>query len=133
LLDGAIRNLEQAKKYQEFFKEKGLEDEMLVIEVGLSDETSFKRLTKRKICPSCGYILPYSPENEEKKDCPECEGELIVRTDDNPETAEKRIAEQGNQAIQPILEYYQNLGVLVKVDGEKSITEVDEEIGQVLE
>lgn len=132
LLDGAIRNVEQAKKYQEYFVSKGLENEIIVIEIALSDETSFNRLTKRKICPACGYILPYSPQNELKTNCPECFGKLIVRSDDSPETAKQRIAEQGNSAIQPILKYYSDLGILQTVDGELLIDKVDEEIEKIL-
>ncbi len=133
ILDGAIRNLEQAKKYQEYFASKNLTDDVIVVEVALSDETSFNRLTKRKICPSCGFILPYSPDNEKKLKCPECDGELIVRSDDNPEIAKQRIVEQGNTAIISILDYYRDLGILETVDGELSIDEVDKEIRNVLE
>ena len=133
ILDGAIRNIKQAKKYQEYFEKKGLIDEIIVIEIALSDETSFNRLTKRKICPSCGFILPFSPDNEKKIKCLECGGELIVRSDDNPDTARQRIAKQGNESIQPILDYYRDSGLLVTVDGEVSIDEVDKEIIDILE
>lgn len=132
ILDGAIRNVEQAKKYQEFFTEKNVVDEVIVIEIKLSDETSWNRLTKRKVCPVCGFILPYSLENELKTKCPECGGELIVRKDDNPETIKKRIEDQGNKAIAPILNYYRDLGVLVSIDGEKNIDNVDEEVCKIL-
>ena len=132
VLDGAIRNVEQAKKYQEYFIGKKLENEVLVIEVALSDESSYNRLTKRKVCFSCGFILPYSPENELKMDCPECNAKLIIRADDNPETIKKRIVEQGNQAIKPILDYYAGIGLLVKVDGEPVIGEVEKEIEKML-
>lgn len=128
VLDGAIRNLTQAKKYEEFFASLNLEDEIIVIEIKLSDETSFNRLTKRKICPACGFILPFSLENEKKLDCPECGQKLIVRSDDNPETIQKRIKEQGNDAIRDILNYYRENGKLVSVDGEQNIDTVDEEV-----
>lgn len=128
VLDGAIRNLTQAKKYEEFFASLNLEDEIIVIEIKLSDETSFNRLTKRKICPACGFILPFSLENEKKLDCPECAQKLIVRSDDNPETIQKRIKEQGNDAIKDILDYYRENGKLVSIDGEESIDNVDEEV-----
>lgn len=132
-LDGAIRNLEQAKKYQKFFESKGLGDEVIVVEIALSDETSYKRLTKRKICSSCGFVIPYSPENEKMFKCPDCKtGDLYVRADDNPETIKKRIEEQGNSAIKPILDYYRDLGVLINVDGEPPIDKVDEEIEKIL-
>ncbi|MBI5222483.1 MAG: nucleoside monophosphate kinase [Candidatus Magasanikbacteria bacterium] len=132
VLDGAIRNVEQAKKYQEYFESKKLENEILVIEVALSDESSYNRLTKRKVCSTCGFILPYSPENELKTACPDCGGKLVIRSDDNPETIRKRIVEQGNQAIKPILDYYAGLGLLVKVDGEPVIGEVEREIELVI-
>lgn len=132
VLDGAIRNVEQAKKYQEFFTEKNLADEVIVIEIKLSDETSWNRLTKRKVCPSCGFILPYSTENELKTDCSECGDKLIIRKDDNPDTIKKRIEDQGNKAIEPILNYYKELGLLVNVDGEKNIDKVDEEVCKIL-
>lgn len=128
VLDGAIRNVEQAKKYQEYFVSKNLQDEVVVLEIKLSDETSFNRLTKRKICKSCGHIIPYSKENEDIYVCSECGGELFVRSDDNPETARKRVAEQGNVAIGPILDFYRALGVLVSINGEPPIEEVEKEI-----
>lgn len=133
VLDGAIRNVEQARKYDEFFAKKNISDEVIVIEVKLSDETSYNRLTKRKVCQSCGFILPYSKENEKKKECPDCSGELIVRQDDNPETIKKRIEEQGNRVMGPILAYYKGNGVLKSVGGEGSIEEVHTEIIQFLE
>ncbi len=132
VLDGAIRNVEQAKKYQEYFVNKNLQDEVVVLEIKLSDETSFNRLTKRKLCKLCGYIIPYSPENEKKTTCEKCGGELYVRSDDNPETARKRVAEQGNSAICPILDFYRALGTLVSVDGEPPIEDVEKEIGKKL-
>ncbi len=132
ILDGAIRNVLQAKAYQQFITQKNLLNEEMVIEIKLTDETSWNRLTKRKVCPNCGYILPYSPDNENKFDCPECTGKLIVRKDDNPETIKKRITEQGNVAIKPILDYYRDLNLLVTVDGEVNIDRVDVEIEKIL-
>lgn len=132
VLDGAIRNLEQAKKYQAYFADKNLVNEIVVLEIKISDEESFNRLTKRKICKDCGHILPYTLENENKTNCPECSGELYVRSDDNPETAKKRIAEQGNLTIRPILDFYSNQNFLVAVDGEPSIELVEKDIESVL-
>ena len=99
-MDGAIRNVDQAKEYQKFFIKKNVADEVIVIEIKLSDETSWNRLTKRKVCPSCGFILPYSLENELKIDCPECGDKLIIRKDDNPDTIKKRIEDLAKQLNQ---------------------------------
>ena len=132
ILDGAIRNLEQAQEYQKFFSKNNLQNELVVIEIRISDESTWNRLTKRKVCPNCGFILQYSPGNELKIKCPECGGELIIRKDDSPETIKRRISEQGNVPIKPILDYYRELGLLVSVDGEVDIDRVDEEIDKLL-
>lgn len=109
ILDGAIRNLEQAKEYQKFFEEKGFGDQVLVVDVHITDETSLKRLMYRK-----------ETANE-------------TRADDDPEIMKKRIKEQGNSAIKPILDYYDDLGLLKTVDGEPSIEDVEKNIDTVLQ
>lgn len=128
ILDGAIRNLMQAQKYDEFFAEKNMDQEVLVIEMKLSDETSYERLTNRRVCASCGLILPFTSETQKMITCLTCGGKLVTRQDDNPQVIKKRIQEQGNEVIKPILDYYRNRGVLVTVDAEKSIEEVDRKI-----
>ena len=131
VLDGAIRNVEQAKKYQAYFVNKNLQDEVVVLEIKLADETSFNRLTKRKLCKLCGYIIPYSPENEKKTTCEKCGGELYVRSDDNPETARKRVVER-ETAPSALFWTLPRLGTLVSVDGEPLIEEVEKEIEEKL-
>lgn len=133
VLDGAIRSVDQARAYDEFFGEHGLRDDVLAIELALDDETSFKRLTKRKVCDACGHIIPYSPDNETKTTCEKCGGELAVRADDDPEIIQKRIAEQGNAALRPVAEYYERTGRLRKIDGEMGIEEVEEGMRRVIE
>ena len=132
VLDGAIRNVEQAKKYQDYFAKKGMSDNVLVLEIRISDETSFNRLTKRKLCRSCGLILPFTSETEKMVSCPDCSGELYVRSDDNPETAKKRIAEQGNVVLKPILDFYNSQEILVVIDGEPAIELVEQAIEKSL-
>lgn len=133
ILDGAIRSVKQAEAYQKHFEERGITGEVLAIEMTLSDETAYKRLTKRKVCGSCGNILPYSPVNEATVQCQECGGRLEVRADDDPAVIEKRIQEQGNTMLAPIAAYYKERGVLVHVDAEQSIQTVDEEVQALLQ
>jgi len=133
ILDGAIRSVEQAEEYKKFFEQEGVESEVVAIEIALTDEIGYKRLTKRKVCRECGDILPYSEDNEKKTTCGECGGELYVRKDDNEETIVKRMKEQGNVTLKPIAEFYKNLDVLVSVDGSRDIGVVDQEVVGILE
>lgn len=132
VLDGAIRNVGQAKYYQEFFASKKIADEVVVVNIALSDEEAYERLTKRRVCVGCKEILPWIPSTYSITICPKCGGVLQPREDDAPKVVEKRIEEQGNKAIQPILDYYNELGILIEIDGKKGIEEVEEEIDRVL-
>ncbi len=109
VLDGAIRNIPQAQAYEEFFFEQGVAAAVIAVEVAISDETSLERLIGR------------------------AEQSGGARADDKEEIMRKRIADQGNEAIKPIREYYENLGILQQIDGEPSIDEVEEAIIAVLE
>ena len=133
VLDGAIRNVEQAQKYQDFFAQNGWDEEVLAVEVALSDEEAFNRLTKRRICKNCGEIIPYLPTTKDLVTCPKCGGELTYRQDDKVEIIEERIREQGNEAIKPIADFYQNLGLLKVLDGNQTIEKVSSNIVALFE
>ncbi len=107
VLDGAIRNLEQAQGFQKFFEEKNLATEVLAIEIALSDKESWKRLTKRR--------------------------DLENRSDDDPQIIKERIAKQGNVVLKPIINFYKDLGALKKIDGNQTIENVENDIAKVLE
>lgn len=132
VLDGAIRSVPQAEKYQEFFKSKNFENEVLALEISLTDEESFNRLTKRRMCKRCGAIIPYLPVTKDLSECPDCGGVLVIRADDDPAIISKRIEEQGNKTLGPIVEYYKKLGILKTVDGMLDIAGVESQINKIL-
>ncbi len=132
VLDGAIRNLEQAQGFQNFFKEKNLVAEVLALEIALSDKDSLGRLTKRRVCTACGEIIPWLSSTKKLKICPKCGGKLETRQDDDPKIIKERIVKQGNKALSPIINFYKDLGVLVKIDGNQAIEAVENDISNVL-
>ena len=132
VLDGANRSVNQAQKYQDFFIQKNLANEVLALEISLTDEEAFNRLTKRRVCARCTAIIPYLPATKDLSECPNCGGKLQVRADDDPMVIEKRIQEQGNNALAPILKYYEELNILQKVNGMQSIEKVEKDINKIL-
>ncbi len=128
VFDGAIRNTSQAQMYQEYFTNKSLGGEVVAIEIALSDKEAYSRLTKRRVCKSCGEIFPWLPAFYDIKNCPKCEGELVSRADDTKAVIKKRIIEQGNAALEPIRQYYQKLGLLKIIDGVQGIEEVEKAV-----
>ena len=106
VLDGAIRNLEQARGFQDFFTSKNLTNEVLALEISLSEKESLTRLTKRN--------------------------GLENRQDDDPKIIKQRIAQQGNKALKPILKFYKKLGMLKTVDGNQTIENVEKDLAEIL-
>lgn len=133
VLDGAIRNVKQAEGYQEFFKRENLLNEVIVIEIKLSDEEALHRVHKRKVCGACGEIFPNSTTSEIPPVCTKCGGELMVRVDDSLAILKHRLATQGEVANGPIRDFYKQIGILEAVDGSQTVPVVENEIEKILQ
>ncbi|KKW17620.1 MAG: Adenylate kinase [Candidatus Magasanikbacteria bacterium GW2011_GWA2_50_22] len=132
VLDGTIRKVSQAQKFQEYFTAKKMADEALAVEIALPDEESFIRLAGRRVCSRCGEIIPATAGANAFFVCPKCGGELVTRADDDRAVVEKRVREQGNVPLKPIKEFYKALGALKSVDGRQTIQKVDEDVQKIL-
>lgn len=132
VLDGAIRSLDQAKKFQEYFAANNLVKEVRVIHISLTDEESYDRLTKRRVCQDCRANIPWLPETRNVTRCPYCQGTLQKRLDDTEAVIRERIKIQGNQALKTILDFYQRLGVLITVDGSPDIKTVAQAVERAI-
>lgn len=132
LLDGFPRTIAQAEALQQLLKEL---DKTLthVLHVDVPEENLVERLTGRRICPTCGatYHLMYNaPENDGV--CDKDGTRLIQREDDTPETVSNRLAVNVKQT-QPLLNFYEEKGYLVTVDGDQDIDQVFVDIQKVLD
>lgn len=98
-----------------------------VILIDISDEESVTRLSKRRICKKCGKLIPYVGEFKEMTKCPVCGGELISRKDDNEDGVRARLA-WFKTDVQPVIDYYEGKGELIRINGEQSIESVFEDV-----
>jgi adenylate kinase len=131
LLDGFPRTIEQAKALDKALARRGALDMGLYIEV--PEQELLKRLLGRWICRQCQ--TPYheiSSPPKVKGKCDKCGGELYQRADDTEATVKERLKVYFAQTT-PVLDYYQNQGKLVKVDGKKTIKEVSKDIVEMLD
>ena len=117
-LDVALAKMEQAIDY--------------AINVEVPDENIVNRMSGRRACVACGatYHLVYAPTKVENV-CDHCQGELILREDDKPETVQKRLNVYHEQT-QPLIDYYTKKGNLKEVDGTMDIEDVFGSIVQIL-
>ncbi|MBQ9734437.1 MAG: adenylate kinase [Clostridia bacterium] len=124
LLDGFPRNTVQAQALDTFSPPDK------VININIDLKKIEHRLVGRRSCPKCNgsFHIDFIGENTV---CPDCGATLFIRKDDNPETVKERLDVYQSQTA-PLIEYYEKQGKLITVDGDKSITEVFDEIVKVL-
>lgn len=132
LLDGYPRNLDQAKELDEILKRKSSAIDS-VIYLDIDEQTIIDRLSKRRVCKSCGanYHLKSLPSKKEGI-CDRCGNELVQRKDDDPQVVKKRWA-VFIEEVDKILDFYQKKRKLVKVNGRGGIKEVFKRVKQELQ
>ncbi len=114
-------------------KQAELLDVDYVIELVVSDETVFERLTLRRVCPKCKrvYHLKHMPPKEDEL-CDVCKVKLVQREDDKEEVVKYRLRRFYDE-IEPIREKYRNRNALIEIDAEKSVEEVVNAVEKTIE
>ena len=132
LMDGYPRSMGQAEYLNKTLEEIGIDNyNLVVLHIKISDEEAIERLSKRRICPSCKEIYAY--DGNDKQKCKSCNDiELIMREDDKPDKIKKRL-EWGHRDLDPVLQMYEERGVLVNINGKNTQEEVQKEILKSLE
>jgi adenylate kinase len=127
ILDGFPRTVAQADALKDTLRALG-KDVDAVISLEVDVEALVERLTGRRTCKVCGkgYHIKFDPPRVDGK-CDLCGGELFQRDDDREETIRKRL-EVYRQQTSPLVSYYQNDGLLTRIDGMQKIGVVQEQI-----
>ena len=80
-----------------------------------------KRLAGRRTCPHCGASFHITDQPPKKEGvCDECGTSLVQRPDDSEETVQKRIDVYRAQT-EPLVAYYEKEGILVHINGDRSV------------
>ena len=127
LLDGFPRTPAQAEALSEMLKSMGQEVHSVPY-ISVPAEVLIERLGGRWTCPACGRV--YHEKHNPPKTAGVCDVDgtaLIQRDDDKAETVERRIRVYMDQTS-PLIEYYRQKGLLVEVDGTRSIDDVSKDV-----
>lgn len=128
ILDGYPRNLLQAQHLDKYLKEHPPELDVVFL-LELPVETIIMRLSGRRICERCSktYHVKFY-----RLDRCSCGGRLVQREDDNPKTIRHRM-EVYEGEIQPIKDFYQELGLLYPVDASQGMEDTFTDMCEVLD
>ncbi len=126
ILDGFPRTQPQAEALDVILNELNRQLTAVLYYEVANDEL-VARLSGRFICRSCQHTFHkmFNPFQT----CPydRCEGEhLYQREDDKPEVVGARL-DTYNENTAPLIDYYDNLGLLVRIDGMQDIEKVTQD------
>ncbi len=132
ILDGFPRTLSQAESLNGFLQESDMPIDR-VIYLELSQEEAVKRLSGRRTCHGCGatFHLVFNPPHTPGL-CDRCGRQLSQREDDKEMTVRERMKTYERQTY-PLIEYYKSRGLLAKINANKSIDEVFEDLCEVVD
>ena len=133
IFDGYPRTQAQAEALDLLLSERGRKLDH-VIELAVDEDELVKRITGRFTCAGCGagYHDTFRPTAVEGV-CDVCGStEFKRRKDDNEGTVRTRMAEYRAKTA-PILPYYEQRGLVRRVDGMASVDEVAAEIDAILD
>ena len=118
ILDGVPRTVAQA----EALETMGVDIDK-VVDIEVADETIVKRLSGRRVCSACGasYHTLYKPSANPDR-CDRCNGQLIVRKDDEPATILERLCTY-HELTEPLVDFYKERGKLVVVEGQEEVAD----------
>jgi adenylate kinase len=128
VLDGFPRNIDQAQALERILGEDGIK---LCIYIDLANGLVMQRLSSRRVCQECGTTYVDTDVAAISGTCEVCGGDVVQRSDDKPEAIQKRL-ETFERDTFPLLSFYEQRNLLVKVNGDQSVEKVASDIGALL-
>jgi len=131
ILDGFPRTIGQAEALNEEMDKLGRSLSAVVL-IDVGDDEVIRRLGGRRTCAKNGHIfhLEFDPPKNEGV-CDVCGARLIVRDDDKPEVIAKRL-DTYHQQTEPLVDFYEQQGILKRVDGDQKPDDVGDRIRALL-
>jgi adenylate kinase len=131
LLDGYPRSIAQAEALAEALDENGRRLTAALL-IDADDDTVIQRLSGRRQCAKNGHLyhVDFDPPKHEGV-CDQDGSRLIQREDDRPETVKKRLATY-HEKTEPLIDYYDERGLLRRFDGTRDANEVHDHIRATL-
>ena len=127
IFDGIPRKKTQAETFNALMEKLGRSFKGILVDV--PEDEAIKRLSSRRICIKCKEVHPAAYTKDE---CKNCGGELISRSDDNPESIKTRIQAYYDETM-PVIEQYKEEGKLITMDGDKSIDDARVDIYEIID
>jgi adenylate kinase len=131
ILDGFPRTVAQATALDKMLSSLGRRTTAVLL-IDVPDEEVVRRLSGRRVCVKTGhnYHLEFDPPKREGV-CDQDGSRLIQRDDDKPEVIANRLR-VFHELTEPVIDYYDEQGLLRRIDGTREPAEVHDHIRAVI-
>lgn len=132
ILDGFPRTHTQVAEFNHLLEELNIKD-LYLLNLTADIEEIVKRLTNRRACSKCQAIFNYLEIKDTHK-CPNCgaESSFYQREDDKEDVIRKRLR-VFDELTKPVIDEYEKLGKVIRIDGFQSVEAVTEDIVSAIE
>ena len=131
ILDGFPRTVPQAEALAKVLEERRIRLDR-VINFQVSRAEIVKRLNGRRSCPKCQATFHTEFAPPQKSDiCDRCGEKLVQRNDDKRDAIEMRLKVYEEQTS-PLIQYYDQKGLLTHLDGAGPVDGVHQRLTKVL-
>jgi adenylate kinase len=131
ILDGFPRNVGQAETLDGWLSARGSRITAALL-IDVSDAEVERRISGRRVCVKAGhnYHVEFDPPKREGV-CDQDGSRLIQRDDDKPDVVRDRLRVYHEQT-EPLVEFYDEQGLMRRIDGTRSPAEVHDHIRAVI-
>jgi adenylate kinase len=131
ILDGFPRTIEQAKALEEQLSELGRRVTAALL-IDVPDEDVIRRLSGRRVCVKSGhnYHIEFDPPKHEGV-CDQDGSRLVQRDDDKADVIKNRL-EVYHSKTKPLVAYYDEQGLMRRIDGTREAADVNDHIRAVI-
>jgi adenylate kinase len=131
ILDGFPRTLEQAGALKQQLADMGRRVTAVLL-IDTPDDEVVRRLSGRRVCVKSGHLyhVEFDPPKHDEV-CDQDGSRLIRRDDDDPDVVRNRLRVYHDQT-EPLVEYYDDEGVMRRIDGTRDAADVHDHIRAVI-
>jgi adenylate kinase len=103
-----------------------------VIDLDVPRDIVIDRIAGRRVCENCQRVYHVNMPPTNNWTCDTCGGPVTQRADDTEEAVERRLQLYEEETV-PIIDYYRDQGLLVRVDGVGEGDDVFERLQKVVD
>ncbi len=131
ILDGFPRTYGQAEALDQALEKLGRSLSAALL-IDVSEDEVMRRLSGRRVCvkDQHNYHVDFDPPKHPDR-CDFDGSRLVIRDDDKPEVVKHRL-EEYHAKTEPLIGYYDDQGILRRIDGSRNADEVRDQIRATL-